>query len=103
MSQNDTATKIGNAWALHRQGSNDKAIEAFYAITRADGNSFDALYGLGLAQRTTGMKDAAAKSFQDCLAVISKLLLSNPSEDRYQMMHRMVSQRLAELGKQPSA
>jgi tetratricopeptide (TPR) repeat protein len=98
MAQNENAEKIGAAWALHRQGKNDKAIEAFYAVARADSNSYDALYGLGLAQRAAGMKDGAVKSFQDSLSIVNKLLMTHPGEDRYEIMQRMISQRLAELG-----
>jgi tetratricopeptide (TPR) repeat protein len=98
MAKNEIGEKIGAAWALHRQGDQDGAIAQFTALIRQEPNQIDAMYGLGLAQRSKGLKDAAVKTFEDCLALVNRALAENPGDDKYEILQRMVSQRLAELG-----
>ncbi len=98
MAQNDLGEKIGAAWALHRQGNHDGAIAQFTALVRQEPNHIDAMYGLGLAQRSSGQKDEAIKTFENCRALVNRALADNPGDDKYEILQRMVSQRLAELG-----
>lgn len=98
MGQKEFGEKIGSAWARHRQGSQDNAIADFAALLRQEPGSIDALYGMGLAQRSAGQKDAAIKTFQECLTLVNRGLADAPGDDKYEILQRMVSQRLAELG-----
>jgi Flp pilus assembly protein TadD len=92
----DYAQQLGSAWALHRKGQNDDAIREFTALLQLSANNMDALYGLGLAQRSSGKLDAARTSFSQCLEAIGTALKEQPREDRYQMLNRMAKQRLDE-------
>jgi lipopolysaccharide biosynthesis regulator YciM len=98
MSQDEFSAKVGSAWAVHRQGDQNKAISEFSTLVRQQPSSYDALYGLGLAQRSAGRKDDAIKSFQECQTLVNKALADHPGEDKFEILQRMVSQRLAELG-----
>lgn len=98
MAMNDFAVQLGRAWALHREGRNELAIDEFNQLLRAAPNHIDALYGLGLAQRGAHMNDAAKQSFERCLLLVNQALDENPGEDRYEMLHRFIQQRLAEMG-----
>ena len=91
------AEQLGRAWALHRKGQNDDAIREFSGLLELSANNMDALYGLGLAQRSAGKLEAAQDSFAKCAAQVSAALQEHPKEDRYQMLTRMVKQRLDEL------
>lgn len=98
MAQNEIAEKVGAAWGLLRQGNYDGAIAQFTALIRQEPNQIDAMYGLGLAQRSSGLKDAAVKTFEDCRATVNRALAENPGDDKFEILQRMVSQRLSELG-----
>lgn len=91
------AEQLGRAWALHRQGQNDAAAGEFSALLQSSANNMDALYGLGLSQRSAGQIQAAQSSFEKCLAQVEGALAEHPEEDRYQMLQKMTSQRLGEL------
>ena len=93
----DYAEQLGRAWALHIKGQNDDAIREFNALLQTSANNMDALYGLGLAQRSSGKIQEAQASFQKCASEISAALAEKPREDRYQMLQRMTKQRLDEL------
>jgi Flp pilus assembly protein TadD len=93
----DYAQQLGSAWALHRKGQNDDAIREFSSLLQLSANNMDALYGLGLAQRSSGKLDDARTSFSRCVEAIGTALKEEPREDRYQMLNRMARQRLDEL------
>jgi|SRR5664279_4039580 len=93
----DYAQQLGSAWALHRKGQNDEAAREFDALLVLSANNMDALYGLGLAQRSSGHLEAAQESFEKCLAGLDNARVEKPREDRYQMLQRMAKQRLEEL------
>jgi len=97
MANSDYAVQLGRAWALHREGRNELAIDEFNQILREAPNHIDALYGLALAQRGAQMQDAAKQTFERCLALVNKALEENPGEDRYEMLQRFIQQRLEEL------
>ncbi len=107
---------ISQAWNYYRQGQPDTAIAEFERILNADRDNVDALYGIGLAQRAAGQYEAAVKSFETALHLVTtisneqtatrrevygdKLATQNdpskPEDDRYMMLMRMLTQRLAE-------
>ena len=92
----ENAEQLGRAWALHIKGQNDDAIHEFNALLQTSANNMDALYGLGLAQRSSGKIQAAQDSFQKCASAINSALAEKPREDRYQMLQRMIKQRIDE-------
>ena len=102
---------IGNAWKLHREGDNAAAVKEFQKVTDVAHDSVDAYYGLGLALRANGDIEGAKKAFQtsydlttQALSAVRKVaeaegVMGNSLEaDRFMMLTRMVSQRLAEVG-----
>ena len=91
------AQQLGSAWALHRKGQNDDAIREFNSLLQLSANNMDALYGLALAQRSSGKIEAAQDSFAKCVAAVDAALAEHPTEDRYQMLQRMANQRLDEV------
>jgi tetratricopeptide (TPR) repeat protein len=97
MATSDYAVQLGRAWALHREGRNELAIDEFNQLLREAPNHIDALYGLALAQRGTHMHDAARQTFERCLTLVNEALEQHPGEDRYEMLQRLIQQRLAEL------
>ncbi|MDX2160769.1 MAG: tetratricopeptide repeat protein [bacterium] len=93
----DIAAQLGRAWGNHRQGNNEAAISEFRAILAEVRDNADALYGLGLAQRAAGKTTDAAETFQRVLTIVLEALNNHPGEDRYEMLERMIKQRLGEL------
>lgn len=93
----DYAEQLGRAWALHRKGQNDEAIHEFSGLLQTSANNMDALYGLGLSQRSSGQLEAALVTFERCYAQVSEALATHPHEDRYQMLDTMTQQRIDEL------
>ncbi|HVU14058.1 MAG TPA: tetratricopeptide repeat protein [Phototrophicaceae bacterium] len=91
------AEQLGKAWALHRQGQNADAITEFNNLLKLSANNIDALYGLGLAQRSNHQLEAAQASFERCLEQIGAAAAEHPREDRYLMLQRITRQRLDEL------
>ncbi len=89
--------QLGSAWALHRKGQNDEAVREFSALLQMSANNIDALYGIGLAQRSGGHHAAAEEAFATCLRQIEGVLAEHPNEDRYEMLQKMTRQRLDEL------
>lgn len=111
--QNSNTERVGQAWNHHREGRNDASIAEFEAILKQNPSDVDANYGLGLAQRAAGRKQAAVESFQRALKLVEQAKeayqstrsgsqaennVKTPEDDRFQMLNRMVQQRLAELG-----
>ena len=93
----DHAEQLGRAWTLHRQGQNEAAIREFDSLLQLSANNTDALYGLALAQRSSGQLEEAQASFEKCLTQLAGLVKEYPREDRYQMLQKMANQRLDEL------
>lgn len=97
--------RIGEAWKQHRMGNNDSAVQAFRDILNSNPGDIDALYGLGLAQRAGGDGDGAVETFNKALTVAQEGLdinsnnnnLNTTQDDRFLMLHQMISQRLEEL------
>jgi hypothetical protein len=97
MANSDYAVQLGRAWALHREGRNELAIDEYNQMLREAPHHIDALYGLALAQRSAHMHDAARQTFEECLVLVNEALEQHPNEDRYEMLQRLIQQRLAEL------
>ena len=110
--QTEVAEKIGDAWGEYREGRLDAAMDAFETILRQYPDNIDAMYGLGLAQRTAGRIDDAVNSFEQALQHINRATVAldaarepeqleaaikTPEDDRFHMLNRMVKQRLAEM------
>lgn len=115
MSTSPVGSKLAQAWHNHREGRNANAISEFQSLLKSSPNDVDVYYGLGLAQRADGQKEAAVESFKQAgkLAkdAYDKLiaeaeasgrrvdhLLETTEDDRLMMMQRLIGQRLSELG-----
>jgi tetratricopeptide (TPR) repeat protein len=114
MSQEDhIKAQIGEAWELHRKGQNELAIAKFDSILRTANDSVDTHYGLALAARAAGETERAVEHFTTAYKLIednltriraehkagdAENILFMTADDRYMMLMRMTSQRLAELG-----
>ena len=115
MSTMPTEERIGQAWRLHRNHDYAAAIDMFDEVLRKTPNNIDALYGIGLAQQGKGNTASAIESFQKALDLATTSLkavdvtsvvdghhgtndLDTYEDDRYLLLQRMISQRLAELG-----
>ena len=90
---------LGQAWRSHVTGRDEVALNEFEKIASSSPEDLDALYGLGLAQRTSGKKEEAVATFQR----IMELLADQPDDDedahnRLEMLRRMVHQQLRFLG-----
>lgn len=109
-----TEERIGEAWRQHRMGNNPEAITIFREILSKRPDHLDAIYGLGLAQRTSGDVAGARESFNRALELTEEALmakdrtsiiegLASPQDldsyqdDRFMMLQRMIGQRLEEL------
>ncbi len=97
MANQEYAQQLASAWSLHRQGQNEGAIREFSTLVQSSTDTIDALYGLGLAQRSAGQIEAAQATLERCLAQIVAALKEHPTEDRYEMLQKLASQRLAEI------
>lgn len=97
MANQDYAEQLARAWAFHRQSQNDEAIQEFNRMLQISQNNIDALYGLGLAERSAGRIDAARTTLERCLGQVQSALEAHPNEDRYEMLEKMINQRLSEI------
>jgi tetratricopeptide (TPR) repeat protein len=97
MATEEYIAQLGHAWALHREGRNEPAIDEFTQMLREAPDNIDVLYGLGLAQRAAHLREEAKQTFERCLSLVDQALEQNPDEDRYEMLQRFLHQRLAEL------
>jgi Flp pilus assembly protein TadD len=107
-----TEEQIHEAWQQHRMNNNSAAIEIFQDILKSQPKDLDALYGLGLAQRSNGDMSKAIVSFEKALGLAQDGLdaidntsileggnnLATDQDDRFLMLITMTKQRLAELG-----
>ncbi|MCY4147711.1 MAG: tetratricopeptide repeat protein [Chloroflexi bacterium] len=111
MSTMPAAEKIGQAWRMHRDNDNNRAIQMFNDILATHPESVDALYGLGLAYKTNGEAAEAARAFEQALSIAKSALsavrqtsqaeghhsgndLETNVDDRYMMLSRMLKQRI---------
>jgi Flp pilus assembly protein TadD len=108
----DTQDQIHLAWREHRVNNNSAAIEIFQTVLKSQPKDLDALYGLGLAQRSNGDMSKAVVSFEKALGLAQDGLnaidntsildgsnnLATDQDDRFLMLATMIKQRLAELG-----
>ncbi len=108
MSTPTLAARIGQAWRFEREGKTQAAIAEFERILEEAPDDTDALYGMALAQRAAGHRDAAIEHFQKALQHIEAAMAARPrgdghherntpEDDRRMMLARMIRQRLAEL------
>lgn len=110
MAEERNKERIGEAWAMHRQGNHAGAIEIFEDIVRNYPEEIDALYGLGLARRSDGNAQASTEAFNKALTITKERLraldggtevttnmLDSHDDDRLLMLRRMISQRIEEL------
>lgn len=98
MENKDVAARIGSAWMGFRAGQLDAAANAFEAVAAEDAGNIDAQFGLGLVRRAQGNRGTAIAHFQQAHKLIIAALAANPGSDRYEILQRMVEQRLSELG-----
>lgn len=120
MSTLHSSERIGEAWRLHRDGSNDKAISIFREIIQKAPDNVDAHYGLGLAHKASGDVASAADAFQKALDLAETAFnavqtastvdghhgkndLDSNEDDRYMMLTRMLKQRLEDVGVQDTS
>lgn len=111
-SQNNVSELVSRAWNLQREGQSSTAVTEFQKIFQQHPKDIDAAYGLGLAQKASGHVEDAIRTFQIALELIEDNKrtyeasrsrspeqdnIKTPEDDRFQMLSRMVKQRLAEL------
>ncbi len=115
MTENKYEQEVGQAWALHRNAQFEEAIATFETILREDSENIDANYGIALSLRAIGRQTEAIQYLEAARQGLSVALqqvraraeaegqhiannLSTTLDDRYMMLLRMTSQRLAEMG-----
>ena len=111
-SKPSNTSNVSNAWRYQREHQASTAVTEFEKILNQDAHNIDALYGLGLALRDSGKKEAAVEKFQQVLELVESAavarrpvltgqeevrLANTPDDDRYMMLARMIKQRLTEL------
>lgn len=112
VNSNDVSERVSQAWQQLRVGKPDAAVTEFEKLVQQNPRDIDCHYGLGLSQRAAGQPEAARKTFKTALELIDESKKSydatldpqqdsenvrTPEDDRFLMLSRMVSQRLAEL------
>jgi tetratricopeptide (TPR) repeat protein len=113
-SQSNVSELISRAWNLQREGKASAAVTEFQKIVQQHPKDIDAAYGLGLAQKASGQVEDAIRTFTVALGLINDSKqtyessrvrnseqdnIKTPEDDRFQMLSRMVNQRLTELKK----
>ncbi len=93
----ELANQLGAAWEFLRQHKPADAVSAFEKILSAHPTLIDGLYGMALAQAVNGQHDLAIKSFETCRSMTQRELEKHPGADRYEMLERMCSQRIADV------
>ncbi|MBI5927848.1 MAG: tetratricopeptide repeat protein [Chloroflexi bacterium] len=92
--------QIGDAWRAHRQGQHDTALNIFRQVLKQEADNVDALYGLGLVQKTSGDNTHARETFSRLQDLLKELQAQEDagSPGRYFMLNNMVRQQLRLLG-----
>lgn len=120
MSTLHSSERIGEAWRLHRDGSNEQAITIFKEIIQKAPENVDAHYGLGLAHKASNDMASAADAFQKALSLAENAFnavkttseaeghhgandLDTNEDDRFMMLSKMLKQRLEDVGVSESA
>ena len=109
---NDVVEQVSQAWQQLRAGKPDAAVTEFEKLVQQNPRDIDSHYGLGLSQKAAGQAEASRKTFKTALELIDESKktydatrdpqqdnenVRTPEDDRFLMLSRMVSQRLAEL------
>lgn len=97
MAQTEIAAALSRAWGLHLNKKHSESIQAFSDILTRSSDHLDALYGLGLAQRGAGQTSEAVATFQKLQQRVAAELAANPGSDRFEMLTRIIQQRLEEI------
>lgn len=97
--QSELSTGLSKAWALQNTGKHNDSVAEFEKLASKNPDDLDVMYGLGLAQKSAGLRDRALTTFTKLAEVVETQLAANPASDRFQMLTRMVQQRLSELGR----
>jgi len=92
----DYAEQVGQAWLLYRNGQNDAAAKGFEDVLSRDAENIDAAFGLGLVRRSQGSLTAAQTLFEKARDLVDQALTVEPNKDRWEILKRMIQQRLAE-------
>jgi Flp pilus assembly protein TadD len=92
--------QIGDAWRAHRQGQHETAVTSFRQVLAQDPNNVDALYGLGLVQKTIGDNAHARETFLGLQVLLKELQAKEDvgAPGRFFMLNNMVRQQLKFLG-----
>ncbi len=92
--------QIGDAWRAHRQGQHETALNIFRQVLNQETDNVDALYGLGLVQKTSGDNPHARETFLKLQDLLKELQSHEDagSPGRYYMLNNMVRQQLRQLG-----
>jgi tetratricopeptide (TPR) repeat protein len=124
MAQDDIYVRVGDAWGMLREGQHTAAMAEFERIIGQKPEEIDAQYGMGLALKAAGQREAAITAFQKALKLVDSKLsptaadkystievetetlqealtedtLITGKHDRFTMLKRMTTQRLTELG-----
>ncbi len=94
----DVDKLVGQAWSQHYHGQNDEAIKSFRQLVEKWPDHIDANYGLSLALKTAGDRQAAGEAFRKTKALVDSALSTESDENaRYAMLSRMIEQHLSTL------
>lgn len=100
MADNSLDHQIGEAWKAHRQGMHEAASEQFRQILEQDPNHLDALYGLGLAEKSMGNFTEAHDIFvnlQEKIAGVGEEESLSGHPGKFHMLATMVRQQLRQI------
>jgi len=96
--QSELSTALSRAWALQSTGNFGESVTQFENLTSKYPEDLDVMYGLGLAQKRAGQIDKARTTFTKLAEIVEeRRAANNEGSDRFQMLARMIQQRLNEL------
>ena len=91
MSSNPTNTSnVSNAWRYQREHQAPSAVTEFEKILKQDAQNIDALYGMGLALRDSGKKEAAIEKFPEGVKNALEQAIDEACEMRREQASRIV-------------
>lgn len=96
MANQDYAEQVGQAWSLYRKGQHDAAAKGFEDVLSRASDNIDANFGMGLVRRSQGDKAGSLKFFEAARTLVDQALEAEPGSDRWEILQRMVQQRIAE-------
>ncbi len=92
----DIDALVGQAWSQHYHGKDAEALQAFQQLVERWPDHIDANYGLSLALKTSGQKQASVEAFKKTQALVEAALATQTDDNsRYHMLKRMIDQHLA--------